>query len=349
MSNTQIICHDLPNCPVCKSSGTVIYTGLKDFLSDIPGDWSMRRCDDKKCSTIWLDPAPTPENVHLLYSDYHTHGDPVGTSPAPKKGLRKLLSKINEAVLAEELGYDSNLPKSTRKIFNLISKIHPGWVDEKKNQVLYVPYQHNGKLLDVGCGAGNAMQILQNKGWNVTGTDFDLAAVENARKKGLDVHHGDLIDINFPANSFDEILCCNVIEHTTDPKGLLEECYRLLKPGGHLTMITNSSVSRGHKRFKQHWRGLEIPRHLQIFTPASLENLSRQAGFEIAEGKNCLQGIYYMWDASKEHERSGSFELPNPTKWDRIMGLVKSFTAGLRLRFFSGSEESILLYCTKNK
>lgn len=347
MSNTQIPCRDIHNCIVCRCTGTVIYTGLTDFLSDVPGTWGIRRCDNVKCNTIWLDPAPLPEYVHLLYSDYHTHNDPTAPAPQNRKGLRKLLDQMNESVLAKDLHYPTTLPSWKTKVLNFISKTHPGWRDEKKNQVLYVPYVPSGSLLDVGCGAGNAMQILQNKGWKVTGTDFDEGAVENARNKGLKVHLGDLIDIHFEANSFDAILCCNVIEHAVDPKALLGECLRILKPGGQLTMITNNSVSRGHKRFKDHWRGLEIPRHLQIFTPVSLENLAKQAGFTKAIGGNCLQGIYYMWDASAAHEKTGNFELPPMTRWMRFQAHVKSFTSGVRLTLMPGTEESILLYATK--
>lgn len=336
------------DCPVCKTNGTTTHEGLTDFLSDVPGLWNIRSCNNKNCNTIWLDPRPIPEDTHLLYGDYHTHSDPTPTTNIKRMGLRHLLDLMNESVLSEELKYDSNIPKWFRVLLNTISKLHPGWRDEKKNQVLYVPFKKGGSLLDVGCGAGNAMQILQSKGWQVTGTDFDEGAVENTRKKGLTVHLGDLIDINFPAESFDAILCCNVVEHAQDPLGLLEECRRILKKGGQLTMITNSSVSRGHKRFGAHWRGLEIPRHLQIFTPYSLEALAKKAGFYKAQGKNCMQGIYYMWDASEEHEKSGTFDLPTPTRWQRIKSRIKSYTSGLRLAFFPGSEESIVLYATKD-
>jgi 2-polyprenyl-3-methyl-5-hydroxy-6-metoxy-1,4-benzoquinol methylase len=337
-----------PVCPVCNTNGITIHEGLSDFLSDVPGSWNIRSCTNKKCETIWLDPRPLPEDIHLLYTDYHTHNDPSPNKVSVRKGLKHLLDLMNESVLSEELNYKSDLPKWLRVSLNTFSKLHPGWRDEKKNRVLYVPFKENGSLLDVGCGAGNAMQILQDKGWKVTGTDFDEGAVENARKKGLDVHLGDLAEINFPSESFDTILCCNVIEHTHDPLGLIKECRRLLKKNGRLVMITNNSVSRGHKRFKEHWRGLEIPRHLQIFTSHSLEELSRQAGFINTKAKTCMQGIYYMWDASAEHEKNGTFELPTPTKWQKIKSRIKSYTSGLRLAFSPGSEESMVLYSVKD-
>ncbi len=347
MSNVEIPCHNLPNCPVCKNTGSSIYTGLLDFLSDLPGTWGMRKCDSKECNTIWLDPAPLPEFVYLLYADYHTHTDPSLAAPQNRNGIKKIFDQMSEVVLAHDLGYPTNLPDWKVGILNFIAKIHPGWRDEKKNQVLYVPYIPNGTLLDVGCGAGNAMQILRSKGWRVVGTDFDNGAVENARSKGLDVRLGDLQDIKFESNSFDAILCCNVIEHAADPDSLVRECLRILKPGGRLTLITNNAISRGHDRFKEHWRGLEIPRHLQIFTPASLKQFVKQIGFLSVRSRGCLQGIYYMWDASAIHEKDGTFNLPPVTKWSRIRARLKSFTSGIKMILAPGKEESILLYAEK--
>lgn len=348
MSENTVPSAPQATCPSCGKSGKEVYTNLKDGLLPTPGRWNMRCCEDESCFTYWVDPRPLPEAVHLLYENYHTHSDPVQVIQNRKSLLKRLLDAMRTSVLAEDLGYPSTLPPTLRKVLNCIAHIHPGWRDEQRNQVLHVPYRE-GHLLDVGCGSGNAMQVLSRWGWQrVSGTDFDPEAVENARRKGLEVHEGDLSDIKFPDESFDAILCCNVIEHVSDPLKLLTECHRILKKGGQLTIITTNSKSRGHMHFREHWRGLEIPRHLQVFTPKALERLGFEAGFKTSIGKSCLQGLYYMWDASEVHRAHGHFELPPPTKWSRLANKVKLFRAGLQLAFMPGKEDSSLLYCKKD-
>jgi hypothetical protein len=53
----------------------------------------------------------------------------------------------------------------------------------------------------------------------------------------------------------------------------------LLKPRGYLWIETPNIDSHGYACFGSHWRGLEPPRHLQIFTPKVLQELLRGAGF----------------------------------------------------------------------
>jgi hypothetical protein len=55
----------------------------------------------------------------------------------------------------------------------------------------------------------------------------------------------------------------------------------VLRPGGLVTLLTPNAVSRMHARFGRHWRGLEAPRHLRIFTPPSLAAVVSRSGLEV--------------------------------------------------------------------
>jgi len=343
----QITTTQKQNCPACNSFGSLTYQNLTDTLSSTKGTWSMKKCNNTDCKTYWLDPTPTSQSLSLLYEGYTTHNDPASLPQIKRTGVKKILDDMRESTINRELGYPSSFSEMKKLFFNTISLIHPGWRDEQRNQMLYVPYVENGHLLDVGCGGGLAMTTMQEKGWKVTGTDFDARAIENARKKGLDVHLGDLKTINFADNSFDAILMSHVIEHIPNPIETLKECRRILKPNGHLIAITPNANSQGHKRFKHHWRGLEVPRHLQIFTPNSLKNIALQAGFKKAEGRTCLQGIYYIWDASAAHEATDTYDLPSVTTQRKLLAKIKLFVAGIKFSFIPGKEETAILYCQK--
>ena len=77
--------------------------------------------------------------------------------------------------------------------------------------------------------------------------------------------------MNYPADSFDAVIMSHVIEHVPQPRELLAECARLLKLGGRLVMLTPNAESFGLDYYGRCWRGLEPPRHLQIFSQPALE------------------------------------------------------------------------------
>ena len=164
-----------------------------------------------------------------------------------------------------------------------------------------------GKLLDVGCGMGEFAAGMAQLGWESHAIDFDAAAVAVAgRQPDLTVGTGSLFDQRYPAESFDAITMSNVIEHIPDPIETFAECFRILRKNGRLIMITPNINSTGHKLFGEDWRGLEIPRHLYLFTTGSLKRLARRAGFERYRAFTSAGAVEAMLHASNEiAEKSG--------------------------------------------
>ena len=136
-----------------------------------------------------------------------------------------------------------------------------------------------GRLLDVGSGGGHDMALLQELGWQVEGVEFDPKAAAVARARGLKVHAGTLEQQAFPADQFDVVSLSHVVEHLHDPRATLQECRRILKPGGDLVIATPNARGLTHRKYREHWYALDPPRHLILFTQSSLRALVGQAGF----------------------------------------------------------------------
>jgi SAM-dependent methyltransferase len=117
-------------------------------------------------------------------------------------------------------------------------------------------------------------------GWTATGIDVDPVAVARAQERGLDVVNCGLSELNAQDRRFDAITISHVIEHVHDPRGLLRDARRLLKPGGYFWIETPNIDAWGHRTFGRHWRDLDPPRHLQIFHLALLKDLLLEAGFD---------------------------------------------------------------------
>ena len=83
------------------------------------------------------------------------------------------------------------------------------------------------------------------------------------------------------------------MEHTLDPRGDIEESYRILKPGGRLIIIVPNYGSLAARIFGKYWRHLDIPRHLFHFRK-DLKNLFDDIGFDIKEMKiEAIQGSLF--------------------------------------------------------
>ena len=115
--------------------------------------------------------------------------------------------------------------------------------DIKWKQKAYLPYfKDKGKVLDIGCGRGEFLELLQEAGLTGSGIEINPEMVAHGRKKGLDVRHGDGLQYlkGLPDNGLGGIFLSQVIEHL-DPEALREwvgVCFAKLTPGGLLLAET---------------------------------------------------------------------------------------------------------------
>ncbi|MBI5592229.1 MAG: class I SAM-dependent methyltransferase [Deltaproteobacteria bacterium] len=325
-------------CPLCGVSGEFIYQGLKDPIFGAPGCWNLRKCKGSDCGVIWMDPRPTPDDLEKAYATYYTHHD---SESGISGSWRPLYQWLLQGYLANRFGYDSEQTGGFQKWLSSLIRFHPGFREDWDFKVMYLPASAMGRLLEVGCGSGDLIAFMKQKGWTVAGLDTDPVAVQKARSRGLQVYRGTLETAGFPSNDMDVIAMNHVIEHVPDPAKTLRECYRILKAGGRLMVTTPNHESWGHSLFRKNWRGLEPPRHLFVFNRNSLLRLIRQAGFRKVDLRSSVHGAGWIMIASRSIRNTGGFDairsVPFPVKlWARSMQMVEW---GRLLRYPSAGEE----------
>ena len=96
-----------------------------------------------------------------------------------------------------------------------------------------------------------------------------------------------VLHLPYKAGSFDEVFAQNVLEHMPNPLQFLQECARVLRPGGRLVCITDHAAYlgyhfRGWRPGDNHqWHGAHGDRHFMLFSEGHLRNLCEAAGLEV--------------------------------------------------------------------
>ncbi|HOC56205.1 MAG TPA: class I SAM-dependent methyltransferase [Verrucomicrobiota bacterium] len=225
---------------------------------------------------------PVAEELGKAYREYYTHAGSLA-AVADKEDrvgwFRRIYRMIKQGYLADKYGYEIRPGPATFISLGRLIYLLPLRRRQLDLEIRFLHARPEGRLLDLGCGSGQWLMAMRKLGWHVEGVDFDSRAAQAAAKRGLAIRCGALEQQNFPDRTFDAVTMSHVIEHLPDPLGTLTECARILKPGGSLVLWTPNTASLGHRLLKQHWRGLEPPRHLHLFAPRSIHTLLTRGGF----------------------------------------------------------------------
>jgi len=143
------------------------------------------------------------------------------------------------------------------------------------------PRTHGTRLLDVGAGSGVLVEQATRLGWKAEGVEPSVWLAARAMERGVAVHTGTLPhpDLTPP---YDVVTLVDVIEHVTDPRGLLGEVRKLLRPGGLLLLVTPDVRSVAARALGPRWWHYRIA-HVGYFSLSTLDTLLSSSGF-VREG-----------------------------------------------------------------
>jgi len=242
---------------VCNSCGaddtSPVLTG-HELLYGIPGEFTLVQCN--RCGLMYINPQPTVEELATYYPE----------------------------------GYEPYTGTRTQQLGRLRRIVYLYGIQKRHRAILR--YMRPGRLLDIGCATGAFLDNMRECGWEVAGIEPGVRAATYARDElGLDVQNTTLEAARLEPESFDLVTMWNVLEHLSDPRQALYRIQEALRLGGLLVFAIPNAESYAVRLFGRHWAGYDIPRHLFVFPPTTLDRMVRAAGFEILE-RRCIYGTY---------------------------------------------------------
>jgi 2-polyprenyl-3-methyl-5-hydroxy-6-metoxy-1,4-benzoquinol methylase len=229
-------------CPSCGDRRSTMLHRVTDPSARIAGTFELRRC--LSCEIVYVDPRPDDEVLASLY--------------------------------------DQDFYFSTGWSYETLAS----WVIEfiqMRRRHRVERYVREGRLLDIGSGDGRFVHHMARHGWDATGIDFSPAALEFSRRvqSGACFLQCSLDECSFPSGRLDLVTLWQVLEHIGEPRPLLRRCHELLKPGGMFVASVPNIDGLSSRLTRERWWGLDVPRHLVHYSPATLERSLERAGFRV--------------------------------------------------------------------
>ncbi|HEX5758291.1 MAG TPA: class I SAM-dependent methyltransferase [Thermoanaerobaculia bacterium] len=205
-----------------------------------------------------------------------------------RRDARDLLGSLGAALAALEGGAPSaetlGRAREEHGYFEL-ERRYRGTEEEIAERIArYLPYlEGKAPVLDLGCGRGEALALLRERGVAARGVDSSERMVALCRERGLDAEAADLFDAlaGVKEESLGAAVSFHVVEHLPPPvlDRLVRLAWRALRPGGVLILETPNPLSLVVAA-RNFWLD---PTHVRPVHPEALELLLRQAGFAEVE------------------------------------------------------------------
>lgn len=188
----------------------------------------------------------------------------------------------------------------------------------------YVDNWQGLKALDVGCGGGFSCEFMAARGVSVSGIDQSQkcvdAAIEHAHSSGLEIDYrcGVAEQLPYADQSFDVVICVDVLEHVEDVRRVISGISRILKPNG---LFFFDTINRNFKsKFVMIWLMENILGEIErgvhdwnkFITPAETIELLNQYDFAQIEIKGFDvfgKALRLNFASYIQYKKTGAFEI----------------------------------------
>lgn len=149
-------------------------------------------------------------------------------------------------------------------------------------------YITKGRVLDVGCGMGNFLEIFDGSKWEKYGIEISGYAANLAKQKGIQ-----LIDYDFQSDFFDLMVFRGVLQHLDAPLYSIQQCIRMLKKGGLIVFLATPNTNSIYYRIFRELPMLDPKLNFILPSDSMLKQILINLGLEVLEMRYPYVGSPY--------------------------------------------------------
>jgi SAM-dependent methyltransferase len=194
--------------------------------------------------------------------------------------------QLSEQYLENHYRYSKSYQLWIEVLLSNKNRTYDAWKHKEALDLVEAQGVVPGELLEIDSFVGGFLLLARERGWNVTGMEFN----EEARKlsieeHGLTVYRDRLEDIDFKGKKFDLIAMWAVIEHLPQPSAFINIVSKLLTPGGKLLLFNPNGDSLVSRVLREQSATVDGMVHPSIFTNSSLSRVLSDNGLSIIKQK----------------------------------------------------------------
>ncbi|MEV6867967.1 class I SAM-dependent methyltransferase [Streptosporangium subroseum] len=233
-----------PRCPACRGTGSEPWARARDVeYRTTDEEFGYHRC--LRCGALFIDPMPVDRLSEIYPANYYAYAS------EEQSFVHRVKDRLDSLRLRRTLSRLSG---------------------------------DDLRILDVGGGDGRQLDVIRALDPRVTFTqvvDLDPEAQARAVERGHRYFCGRVEEFSTDER-FDLILLINLIEHVSDPGGVLDRLRRHLTPQGSILIKTPNTDSLDARLFRhRNWGGYHCPRHWVLFDRHNLTGLAAERGLAV--------------------------------------------------------------------
>ncbi len=163
-------------------------------------------------------------------------------------------------------------------------------------------YTRAKSVLDIGCGTGDLLWLLQKNKLNAVGVEPNAKANAIASQKKLEIHS----TLEEVQGKFDLISMFHVLEHVHDPFAYVENLHHYLNEEAYVFVALPNFNSYDAGYYKKHWAAFDVPRHLFHFSSYGIKKLFAEKGFLSITDEPLTLDAFYVSLLSEKYKGTNS-------------------------------------------
>lgn len=174
------------------------------------------------------------------------------------------------------------------------------------------------KVLEIASNDGTLLKILKDHGCQVLGVDPAQNVGEICRQNGVEclTAYWNEETASVLCETFDVVIAVNVLPHVPDPRGFLDACRKVLKPGGRLYLQTSQFDMFRNGEFDAVYH-----EHHSYFTASSLATLLHRAGFVVGHAvKVPIHSTSILMECHTDRDRGHSDSMSDLVREEARLG-----------------------------